>query len=92
MIKGVTPSGFAYELSDAVQNNWELIEVLQDIDNGKDGRVVDMAKMILGEDQYKALKEYIRGEDGIVKADQMANEIVSVFNSIKNAKNSSSSQ
>lgn len=60
MIKGTTASGFDFEIEESALDNWELLEALVDIDDGHIGGAVHALKMLLGEKQFKALKEHCR--------------------------------
>lgn len=86
MIKGTTKSGFDYEISDDVVNDWELLEMLSDMDDNI-MVVVPFAKKILGNDQYKKLKLFCKNENGVVQTDKMSETIIEIFTSQKELKN-----
>ncbi len=86
MITGKTKSGFKFELDENVLDDWEYLEILSEIDEGKVQKLPKMFEMLLGKDQYKALKEFLR-KDGKVSAESMANafdEIMGAVNDLKN--------
>lgn len=88
MIKGKTSSGFNFEISKDVINNYELIENLGELDDNPIilGKIV---KQILGKEQTGKLKDHIRNENGIVPIDKMTQEIIGIFQSAgKETKNS----
>lgn len=88
MIKGKTESGFKFEISKDVINDYELIENLGELDDNPLilGKIV---KQILGEEQTAKLKDHIRNENGIVPTDKMTQEIIEIFkNSGEETKNS----
>lgn len=88
MIKGKTSSGFAFSIDDAVASDWEIIEGLYVLDNGDPTAIVGVLKRLIGDEQYKKLKEHLRGEDGRVNTTQMVEalkEILSASNKTKNS-------
>lgn len=88
MIKGKTSSGFEWEVDDDVKDDYELIELFQTADEGSAKALTDAYKRILGEEQYKKMKEFMRNDKGRVPASKMLaamNEIVnSLGDDIKN--------
>ena len=82
-----TELGFGCEVEEDVLNDWEILECFQKIDKGESGLIIDVAEMLLGKEQYEALKAFIKERYGKVKADVMMAEIMSIFNSVKQAKN-----
>lgn len=86
MTKGTTKSGFSYEISDDVVNDWELLEMLSDMDDNI-MVVVPFAKKILGTDQYNKLKLFCKNENGTVQTDKMSETIIEIFTSQKELKN-----
>ena len=83
-IKGTTPSGFKFEISERRLNNYELLELLGEVDEGN-GQVL---KLLFGEEQAKAFKDHLREEDGIVPTDKLAEELKAVFNTVQELKKS----
>lgn len=66
MIKGKTKSGFAFEMSEDLLDDFELIELFAKV-NDNIMYVGQLAEKLLGTEQKKALMEHLRGEDGRVK-------------------------
>lgn len=88
MIKGKTKSGFEYEISKDLLNDYELVENLVELEDNPLilGKIV---KQILGEEQTQKLKDHVRNEKGIVPIDKMTQEIIEIFqNSGEETKNS----
>lgn len=78
MIKGKTRTGFKYELDEARLDDYEIVEMLADFDN--DPSVMSkLLSMLMGDDQVKALKEHLRGENGVVSFSGMMNEVIDIF-------------
>ena len=86
MLKGKTKSGFEFEVEDEQLNNFELIEVLADVDVNP-LLLPKLVKMLLGNDQKNRLLDHLRTEKGIVPLDAISTEIMEIFQSGQ-AKNS----
>lgn len=78
MIKGKTSSGFEFEVSKDVMNDYELLENLGEFDDNPAiiGKVV---KQVLGKEQANRLKNHVRNENGLVPTDKMSEEINEIF-------------
>ena len=88
MIKGKTKSGFEYEISKDVVNDYELVENLAELEDNP-LILAKVIKQILGEEQTEKLKNHVRNEKGIVPTDKMTQEIIEIFqNSGEETKNS----
>ena len=88
MIKGKTKSGFEFEISKDVVNDYELVENLAELEENPLllGKIVNQ---ILGKEQTARLKDHVRNEKGIVPTDRMTQEIIEIFqNSGEEIKNS----
>ena len=79
MAEITTKSGFKAVIREDAKDNWELLEAFREIDKGKMGAIVDVAPMLLGEEQFLALKEHLRDQNGVVKATDMVNEIKEIM-------------
>lgn len=67
MIHGKTSTGFEFELAENVMDNMELVELMADItETGNPVALGAAMKMMLGAEQYKALCNHLRTEDGRV--------------------------
>ena len=80
MLKGTTKSGFCYEVSDEAMNNFELIEVLAEVDTDP-LQLPRLVKMLLGDEQKKKLADHLRTESGTVPLDSISVEIMEIFQS-----------
>lgn len=87
VIKGITKSGFSFEIDEDTLNDAELLEELISLDKGDAMKYPEVVKMILGEDQKKALYDHIRNEKGRVPLDKLSNEIIEIFKTSKSGKN-----
>ena len=86
MLKGKTKSGFQYEVTDETLNDFQLIEVLADVDTNP-MLLPKLVKMLLGDEQKQRLLDHLRTEKGNVPLDAISVEIMEIFQSGQ-AKNS----
>lgn len=79
MISGKTASGFEFKLDDSALDDYELLEVLTEIDKGQAKKIVDAIDMLLGQKQKDKLKEHIREKNGRVSTKAMWEEFVTIL-------------
>ncbi len=79
--------GFEIEISESVTDDWEFLEVLAGIDEGETGLIVKAARMLLGNDGVKALKEHLRDKDGKVSSTAMVTALGELMESVNSLKN-----
>ncbi|WP_348920124.1 hypothetical protein [Enterococcus rotai] len=86
-IKGKTKTGFAFKIKQERLNNYELLEVIGELD---DNPLVlsKVVNLLLGKEQTQKLKDHLRTDDGIVPADKLSEEITEIFQSQSQTKNS----
>lgn len=87
MLKGKTKSGFEFEVTDDTLNNYELLEVLSEVD-GNPLLVPKLVNVLLGEPQKKKLMEHLRKANGTVPTEAVSTEIMEIFESGNKLKNS----
>jgi len=87
MIKGKTSSGFEYKIPKENLNNYELLEVLGEMEENP-LLLSKTVNLLLGKEQANKLKNHLRTESGIVPTDKMSEEIKEVFESQEEVKNS----
>ena len=87
MIKGKTKSGFSYELDKDRLNNYELLEVIGELEENP-LVLSSVVNLLLGKEQTKKLKDHLRTENGIVPTEKMSEEITEIFQSQGETKNS----
>lgn len=85
-MKGITSTGFEFDVDQKRLDDYELLEDLADMTDGKEGKIVSVINRLLGEEQKEKLKNHLRDEDGRVAASSMTQEIMDVFKALK-AKN-----
>lgn len=88
MNTGKTETGFEFSIDPVALDDWELLEDLEAV--ARDGgRIVSAARRMLSDDQYSALKAHCTDDQtGRVSASKMTAEIISIFDKIKEIKNS----
>lgn len=87
MIKGKTKSGFEYEISKKRLENYELIEALNEVDENP-LLLPATVNLLLGKEQTGKLKEHLRDDEGLISTEKLTNEIMDIFQSQKETKNS----
>ncbi|MBU5370245.1 hypothetical protein [Enterococcus avium] len=87
VIKGKTKSGFEYQISKDRLNNYELLEVIGELDESP-LVLSKVVTMLLGKEQTTQLKNHLRTEEGIVPTDLMSEEITEIFQNQSETKNS----
>lgn len=86
MIEGITKSGFKFSIREELADDYELLELIGEIDENP-AKVDALLVKLLGKEQKNALKEHLRGENGIVKITDMDNAITEIFAAFPKSKN-----
>ena len=88
MLNGKTKSGFEFGISKDTLDDYELLEMLTQADEGAVWLIPKLAKKILGADQEEKLKNHVRDENGKVSMKKMAEELTDIFAATGELKNS----
>lgn len=91
MILAKTNSGFEIELDENALNDQELIDALVGLEDGEFLNLSRVTLRLLGKDGRKKLYDHLRGPNGRVPAEAVAQAIGELMNSFSAGKNSSSS-
>lgn len=86
VIEGITESGFIYTIKQSSLENFELLDVLADIDENP-LLLPKLLNMLLDEGQKKALYDHVRLEDGTVPTSKIEKEIIDIFTNRSELKN-----
>ena len=86
VITGKTSSGFVYEIAENSLKNYELLELIAEVDDNP-LLMTKVVKLLLGDDAER-LKDHVRDDNGLVAIDLMEKEITEIFNGQKDLKNS----
>lgn len=84
--KQKTSTGFSYEIDSKALNNFELLDMLGDLEDNP-LLLPKIIKLFLGEEQKKALYDHVRDESGIVPTDKIEKELTEIFLNGKEIKN-----
>ena len=77
-MRGVTKSGFAFELEDEAFNDYEILEQLRAVDKGDLTAIVDVVNTLFSEEQKNALKEHLSDKHGRVGMKEMIQEVAEI--------------
>lgn len=77
--KGTTKTGFPFDISMERMKNYEVVETIAEIDENP--LVLPRLLKLLFGDQVAALKDHVRGEDGIVPTQKLMDEVRDIFES-----------
>ena len=77
--KGTTKTGLPFDISMERMENYEVVETIAEIDENP-LVLPRLLKLLLG-DQVAALKDHVRGEDGIVPTQKLMDEVRDIFES-----------
>nr|DAT40772.1 MAG TPA: hypothetical protein [Caudoviricetes sp.] len=77
MLKGKTKTGFEYEFDENLFKDYELVELLAEVD---DNPLVlpQIFKKLIG-DRVKNLKDHVRDENGVVDIEKMVAEFEDII-------------
>ena len=88
MLTGNTKSGFQFKIEDQALDDYEILEMLTQIDDGNGVLLPKMIERLLGKEQKEALKEHLRNKEGKVSTQNMMIEVMDIFKSSNEGKNS----
>lgn len=78
MLKGTTKSGFKYEIKDETLNDYELFELISEVDSSP-LLLPKLVKKLLGEQQKNNLIKHVKNENGIAPLDKISAEVMEIF-------------
>ena len=87
-MKAKLNDGFEVELKEDCLDDWEFLELLDDIDTGNSGAIVRVAKLLLGPDGLDALKKHLKENDGKASVTRMVSALTELMTSASALKNS----
>jgi hypothetical protein len=87
MKQGKTKTGFEFELSESIANDYEVVELLSELEDNP-LVLTKLVVKILGKEQATRLKNHVRDENGTVPTDKMTREIIDIFQGSDETKNS----
>ena len=78
--------GPSCEIDEAAINDMELLEDLEELDQGNPLRVPSALRRLLGEQGKRALYDHLRTESGRVPVDKVSVELAEIFGGLKSKK------
>lgn len=87
-LEGELSCGFKYSVDPEYFDNVELLDALEDIENGETMTYRRVIVLIFGEDGRRQLYDCLRDERGVVRTDAIIKALQEFFDSRKEAKNS----
>lgn len=86
---GKTSTGFEFTIRDDLQDDYELLELLVDIEGNELKAVPALLKKVLDTDkQYEALKKHVKKLYGYISSEKLMAEMTEILNSRPETKNS----
>jgi len=86
MIKGITKSGFKFEISDKALDDFELLELMSDVDSNA-LLVPKIFEKLLGTKQKENLIEFMKKRDGYASTEKMSKILEEILLSSQKLKN-----
>ncbi len=84
----ILTNGFEVTVDENGLDDWEILEILCDLDEGKFGKMPKVFTALLGEEQFAALKKYLKEKDGKVRISAMQDTLGEIFSTLKEGKKS----
>lgn len=84
--KGVTKSGFEYQINAELLNDMELLDAIAEMEDNP-LNLSKVVRKVLGESQRKALYDHVRDESGKVTVDAVSEEFVEILCGTSQGKN-----
>lgn len=95
-MKGTTKSGFKFNIDERIIEDWRLIDAIAMAESDDPGEQVRgtkaVADLLLGKDKASLIKFIQDKNDGFVPASEMTNVIAEIITTVRELKNSQSSQ
>lgn len=92
MIKGITSNGFRYKIKDERLDDWDLMEMMMEVNDDDITSIIVPVRYMLGDQQFERLKKFLRDkESGRLKASDMLVALTDILNANQSVKNSDSS-
>lgn len=85
-MRGVTKSGFEWDVNAERLDDWEILEILSDMEDGKMLAAPKLLKKVLG-DKSRDLLDHCRKDDGTVPTQAVLDEVFEIIGSLKEGKN-----
>lgn len=74
-----TSSGFICNIEQNVFNDYEVLDMLLEVEEGNPLQFARLMKRLLGKEQYSKAKDFIRNEQGIAETEKMYQLLSEIF-------------
>lgn len=81
-VKGVTSTGFKYDIDPANLDDFYLLELFGKSQNGDVSALSSLMERMLGEDQKAALLKHCEDEKGRARMSRIGDEIADIYNGL----------
>lgn len=88
MIKGVTESGFEFEIDETLINNYDFLELMVDADEGSVPAMIKAIRLILPQEEINRIKDFVRNENGIAAIPDVYKVVAEIISFKGETKNS----
>ena len=78
MITGKTASGFAFSVEEKALDDMELVEALAEVEQTPTA-LPKVLRLLLGEEQKRALYDFLRQKDGRVPVQAVTDAVLDIF-------------
>lgn len=92
-MKVKTGSGFEFEIDlNQIADDWEILELVASVEGGdmarSAGDIVKLAKLVMGEAQYKDFMAYLKEKNGRISSQEVVQTITEIITASQPGKNS----
>lgn len=96
-MKITTKSGFKFEFDERLASDYRMIESINKAENSDDPNekiagTVETVNFLFGKDKKRLMEHLANKNDGFVPQEALKEELLSVFESVRELKNSQASQ
>ena len=78
-------NGFEVQVDEQTLHDWEVVELICELENGNSTKLPALVAAILGEDQKKGLVAHIKAEKGRCTVEDMAAAMVEIFQQLNDS-------
>lgn len=78
--------GHVVQLDNDALDDWELLELMQAIDDGQSGLITKAFPLLVGEEQFANLKSHLKGERTRLPASEMIAAFYEILSGVRSGK------
>ena len=87
-MKGITKTGFEFEIDPKVLDDWDILDLLGELQSGNLLVAPKFVRAILGDEEAKKLIDHCRTKNGKAPTQPVLDEIFDIFSQLNEGKNS----